>query len=72
MTYHSKFNTVQCDLACNMPLLPVTPKDSYIADPSTHDIVDEAIALFRANIFFKSFKVEGPADRTLVFLTCFI
>ena len=71
-SYHSKFNSTEADLACNIPLLPVQTKDAYSNDTSAHDIVDEAIALFRANIFFKNYKVEGPADRTLVFLTCFI
>lgn len=39
---------------------------------SDHDIVDEAIELFRATILFKEFKVEGPADKLIVYLTVFI
>ena len=72
MTYHSKFNNVQSDVVIGIPLLPVTPKDTFNPDSATYDIVDEAIALFRANILFKNYKVHGPADRTLVYLTCFI
>eukprot|EP00924_Labyrinthula_sp_SR-Ha-C_P004317 maker-scaffold_3-snap-gene-20.34-mRNA-1 protein AED:0.36 eAED:0.38 QI:0/1/0.5/1/1/1/2/50/169 len=36
------------------------------------DIVDEGIRLFRANILFASFTVEGLADRVLIYLTYFI
>ena len=55
-----------------MAVLPISAKDSYNSDTSTHDIVDEAIALFRANILFKNFKVKGSADKSVIFLTCFI
>ena len=73
MSYHSKFNGEQAELACGIPILPVTPKDSYNnMDPASHDIVDEAIQLYRANILFKNYKVKGPADRTVIYLTCFI
>ena len=36
------------------------------------DIIDEALELYRALVMFKNFKVKGPADKTIVFLTCFI
>ena len=36
------------------------------------DIVDEAIALFRANVLYASFDIQGPADRLLVYLTLYI
>ena len=72
MSYHSKFNKTQADQACGIPLLPVTPKDIYNVDASTHDIVDEAIQLFRANILFKNYKVQGGGDKVIIYLTCFI
>ena len=72
MSYHSKFNGATSEQACGFPLLPVTPKDCYVADVSTHDIVDEAIHLFRANILFKNFKVQGGGDKVVIYLTCFI
>ena len=72
MSYHSKFNTEQVEEACGMGLYAITPKDAYNADASTHDIVDEAIQLFRANIFFKNYKIQGAGDRGLIYLTCFI
>jgi actin related protein 2/3 complex subunit 3 len=36
------------------------------------DVVDEAIAYFRANVMFRSFPVEGPADLVLAYLTVYI
>ena len=35
------------------------------------DIVDEAIAFFRANVLFKSFEPKGGADLLLIYLTLF-
>lgn len=36
------------------------------------DIVDEAIAFFRANVLFRNFEITGPADKLLVYLTLYI
>ena len=36
------------------------------------DVIDEAIAQFRANIFFKNYEVRGPADKVIIYLTVFI
>lgn len=36
-------------------------------DPA-EDIIEEALNLFRLNVFAKSFDIRGPADRTLVYL----
>jgi len=36
------------------------------------DVVDEAIRLFRANVLFRNFEVQGGGDRILVYLTLFI
>ena len=57
MSYHSKFNTVQSDVVVGIPIIPVTARDTFNPDSATYDIVDEAIALFRANILFKNYKV---------------
>ena len=73
MTYHSKFNGESATEACGIPLLPVTEKDSYNnADTASHDIVDEAIHLFRARILFKNYKIKGGADKVIIYLTCFM
>lgn len=36
------------------------------------DIVDESLTFFRANVLFRKFEVQGPADRLLVYLTFYI
>ena len=54
------------------PLLPVQQKAAYNADTSTHDVVDEAIAMFRANVLFKNYKIQGAGDKVMMFLTAFI
>jgi actin related protein 2/3 complex subunit 3 len=36
------------------------------------DIIDEAISFFRANVLFRTFQSQGPADLTLAYLTAFI
>ncbi len=36
------------------------------------DIVDEAIRLFRANVMFRNFEVQGGGDRLLVYMILFI
>lgn len=73
MTYHSQFCKNKYELALGIPIMPLkggsgpAPK----CDDST-DIVDEAITLFRSTILFKNFRPEGPADKVIVYLTCFI
>ena len=39
---------------------------------ATPDIIDEAITFFRANVFFKNFDIQSPADKLLVYLTFYI
>jgi actin related protein 2/3 complex subunit 3 len=36
------------------------------------DILDESIAFFRANVLFRTFQSQGPADLTLAYFTAFI
>ena len=36
------------------------------------DIIDEALAYFKANIFFKNFEIKSDADRTLIYITLYI
>lgn len=40
--------------------------------PEFTSIVDEALYLFRANIFFKNFEIKGPADRTLLYALLYL
>ena len=76
--YHSchnaKASTYQS--VCKASVVPL--KSGSVKGPapehrgSDPDIVDEALTLFRANILFNTFEVEGNADRTLVYLTAWI
>lgn len=36
------------------------------------DVVDEAITFFRANVFFRNFDIQSPADKLLIYLTLYI
>lgn len=35
------------------------------------DIIDEALLYFRANVFFKSFEIQSPSDRVLIYITLY-
>eukprot|EP01133_Synstelium_polycarpum_P018077 gene18077-21601_t len=59
----------------NFPILPIktahkgpAPK----ADASQPDVIDEALDLFKANILFRNFEVQGNGDRVLIYLTLYI
>ena len=43
-----------------------------MGQPDQEDIVDEALTFFRAQVYFKNYAVQGPADKTLIYLTVFI
>eukprot|EP00897_Mesotaenium_endlicherianum_P000959 jgi/Mesen1/10864/ME000093S10380 len=76
MVYHSSFVDIGgVQLACGCPLLPLRSPVKGPAQndsPEQEDIVDEAIALFRANVLFRRFDVKTPADKLLVYLTLYI
>lgn len=41
-------------------------------DDESYDILDEVLSLFRANIFFRNFEVQGNADRLLIYGILFV
>eukprot|EP00009_Paramoeba_aestuarina_P000982 CAMPEP_0201514510 /NCGR_PEP_ID=MMETSP0161_2-20130828/6333_1 /ASSEMBLY_ACC=CAM_ASM_000251 /TAXON_ID=180227 /ORGANISM="Neoparamoeba aestuarina, Strain SoJaBio B1-5/56/2" /LENGTH=157 /DNA_ID=CAMNT_0047911089 /DNA_START=153 /DNA_END=626 /DNA_ORIENTATION=+ len=41
-------------------------------DQNSPDIIDEAIEFFKANVMFRNYDVQGPADRVLLYLTLYI
>eukprot|EP01084_Bolivina_argentea_P228674 386169_1 len=49
------------------PAPPLTP-----AQQNAPDIIDEAIEFFKANVMFRNYDVQGPADRVLLYLTLYI
>ncbi|EJW78165.1 hypothetical protein WUBG_10927 [Wuchereria bancrofti] len=57
--------------------MAVLPIRSNIKGPAPRiddgeDIIDEALAYFKPNIFFREFEIKSPADRTLIYLTLYI
>jgi actin related protein 2/3 complex subunit 3 len=73
--YHSNYNTENYKLLGNVPVLPLKSKIRGIAPPlpdDQDDIVDEALALFKANTFFRNFDIKGGGDRVLIYLTLYI
>lgn len=72
----------------NFPLLPLRTKtrgpayalppvalpanESPDPDSESYDILDEVLALFRANTFFRNFEIQGAADRLLVYGIWFV
>ncbi|KAG9396330.1 ARP2/3 complex, 21kDa subunit (p21-Arc) [Carpediemonas membranifera] len=62
MVYHSAFNGVApADIACGCGIFG-----------PEHDITQEAIENFKANVLVKQFEMKGPGDTTMVYLTLFI
>ncbi|KAF1346485.1 actin-related protein 2/3 complex subunit 3 [Delphinella strobiligena] len=42
------------------------------ASHESYDPLDEILALFRANTFFRNFEIKGPADRVLIYGILFV
>lgn len=51
---------------------PLPAHEAPDADSESYDILDEVLALFRANTFFRNFEIQGPADRLLVYGIWFV
>ncbi|PLB52168.1 ARP2/3 complex 21 kDa subunit [Aspergillus steynii IBT 23096] len=59
--------------AYTLPPLPPNTSDADVApDSESYDCVDEILSLFRANVLFRNFEINGPADRMLIYGTLFI
>ncbi len=74
VTYHSQYCDQNAfDQPCGVPIIPYSNKAAYETKfGPDQDIVDEALYMYRANIMFKNFKIMGPSDKLIVYLTCFI
>jgi len=73
--YHSAFNDFKGQAICGTMVFPLKTKVKGPAPPcktSDEDIIDEAIKYFRANVLFRNFQTQGPADLTLAYITAFI
>lgn len=66
---HSNFNAVQAKTVCGLPILPIRAKTQGII-PLTKDfdIIDEGFRLFRLNVLFKNYSIDGNADKLLVYV----
>ena len=51
---------------------PLPPSESPDPESESYDILDETLALFRANTFFRNFEIQGPADRLLMYGIWFV
>ncbi|GLI79802.1 subunit of the Arp2/3 complex [Penicillium ochrochloron] len=59
--------------AYTLPALPPNTLDMDVTPESeSYDCVDEILSLFRANVLFRNFEINGPADRMLIYGTLFI
>jgi len=70
--YHSKKNNDGNQEACGCALCPLRTelRGPAVTSPAgKEDIIDEVLNLFRANVLFRNFEVQGGADRTLIYLT---
>ncbi|EGG14575.1 actin related protein 2/3 complex [Cavenderia fasciculata] len=78
MVYHSSFNDESAGFRTigNFPILPIKTAHKGPApkpqDPNAVDAIDEALDLFKANILFRTFEVQGNGDRVLIYLTLYI
>ncbi|OJD38917.1 arp2 3 complex subunit arc18 [Diplodia corticola] len=59
--------------AMQLPPLPADVTELTVeASHESYDPVDEILALFRANTFFRNFEIKGPADRVLIYGILFV
>ena len=74
--YHSEITEVgNYRTLCSTAILPLKTAVKGPAPPALDngkDIVDEAIEFFRANVLFRTFTPQGPADLLLAYLTIYI
>ncbi|KAF2457004.1 ARP2/3 complex subunit Arc18 [Lineolata rhizophorae] len=59
--------------ALQLPPLPADLTELTVdASHESYDPLDEILALFRANTFFRNFEIKGPADRVLIYGILFV
>ena len=71
--YHCEQSAEGAPEACGCALLPLRAGGgAAAAGGGPGDVVDEALGHLRANLLFRSFDVQGPADRTLLYVTFYL
>jgi hypothetical protein len=59
--------------AIQLPALPADVTELTIDSAhESYDPLDEVLALFRANTFFRNFEIKGPADRVMIYGILFV
>tara|TARA_B110001450_G_C17462823_1_gene416923 strand:- start:362 stop:628 length:267 start_codon:yes stop_codon:yes gene_type:complete len=77
VSFHSKYNDDKSiPTLCGVAFAPIKTKfagpGQVLPESEEEDIIDEAIGYFRVQCLFKNFKVKGPADLLMIYMTCFI
>ena len=72
MAYHSEIQCERTFNSCNMAWCPLKNPNNIrgnapAADEGERDIVDEILYYYRPNVFFASYDIESPVDRTYVY-----
>lgn len=78
--YHSTISSDQAKLIGNVPILPLKILSNWggirgpapLARNQDQDIVDEALDLFKTNVFFSNFEITEKADLILVYSILYI
>jgi actin related protein 2/3 complex subunit 3 len=75
--YHSSCAIVGVQRIGNVAILPIKctvrgPAACLPKDSPNADVIDEALAYFKANVFFRTYEIKSDADRVLIYLTLYI
>lgn len=66
MVYHSQVDISSARMACGFALVPLEATDAKQCP------VSEALYVFRPNLLFQTFDVQGPADNVLIYGILFL
>lgn len=75
--YHSAIPIAGVRRIGNIAILPIKcsvrgPGECLPKDSAQADVIDEALAYFKANVFFRTYEIKSDADRVLIYLTLYI
>jgi len=75
--YHSAIPIAGVRRIGNVAILPIKcsvrgPAACLPKDTGQADVIDEALAYFKANVFFRTYEIKSDADRVLIYLTLYI
>ena len=75
--YHSAIPIAGVRRIGNVAILPIKctvrgPAACLPKESGQADVIDEALAYFKANVFFRTYEIKSDADRVLIYLTLYI